>query len=69
MQWPTPGDQREDEPPAYVVILTTGEPEIGLWCDSCLLPSRMRIPTFMLTEQGSSDGPLIDACTECERRF
>ena len=64
----TPGDGR-CERPAYVVILSTGELETGLWCDSCQLPSRVRIPTFMTTELGSSDGPLIDECAECGKRF
>jgi hypothetical protein len=55
---------------AYTVLLSTGEPETGLWCVECLLPSRVRIPVVMITEAGASDTavPAVDVCTSCGRR-
>lgn len=55
----------------YVVFISAGEPETGLWCDACLLPSRVRVPVITLTETGSDDTaiPPVDACTECRKRF
>jgi hypothetical protein len=51
----------------YVVLVATGEPETGLWCDSCLLPSVVRVPLVMITENGASDTALspVELCTEC----
>jgi hypothetical protein len=54
----------------YVVLIEAGEPETGLWCDSCLLPSVVRVPLIMITETGASDTALSPAelCTECGKQ-
>lgn len=58
-------------PRSCTVFISGGEPETGLWCDDCLLPSRVRVPIVMITESGASDTaiPPVDLCTECGRRF
>ena len=53
----------------YVVLVSAGEPETGLWCDTCLLASRVRVPIFLTSEAGSSDGPPFDQCLRCGKRF
>lgn len=55
----------------YVVFISAGKPETGLWCDACQLPSRVRVPVTMVTETGADDTtiPPIDACTECRKGF
>ena len=61
------------KPEPVIQILTLGEPETGLWCPDCLLPSRVRFP--WLSQFG--DGPLapcpgeptLDICNDCGRRF
>ena len=63
--------RRRPEP--VIEILTLGEPETGLWCPDCLLPSRVRFP--WLSQFG--DGPLVpfpavpdlDICNDCGRQF
>lgn len=57
-----------DDAAPYVVILAPGEPETGLWCETCKLPSVVRVPFVMLTESGASYGavPPAELCTECE---
>lgn len=51
----------------YVVLIAPGEPETGLWCGSCLLPSVVRVPLIMITENGADTSALSPAelCTEC----
>jgi len=53
-----------------VVFLAPGEPETGLWCSTCLLPSAVRVPIVMITENGAGDTTVspVEACTECGRR-
>lgn len=55
---------------SVTVLLSAGEPETGLWCDACLLPSRIRVPITMITTAGASDTaiPPVGICTECGRR-
>ena len=54
----------------YVVFVAASEPETGLWCDSCLLSSVVRVPLVMITESGASDTVLspVELCTECGRQ-
>ena len=55
---------------SYVVFIAAGEPQIGLWCDTCLLPSVVRVPLIMITETGADDSALSPAelCTECGKQ-
>jgi hypothetical protein len=55
--------------PGYVVIISAGEPETGLWCPDCLLPSRVRIPIYVTSETGSSLTTTADECQDCGRNF
>jgi hypothetical protein len=54
----------------YVVLIAPGEPETGLWCNACLLPSAVRVPLIMITESGASDTALspVELCTECGKQ-
>jgi len=54
------------EPPrrnALMLQLATGKPRLGLWCDTCLLPSGVEVDVHtMCTEHGSH---LVGTYTEC----
>jgi hypothetical protein len=51
----------------YVVLVAAGEPEAGLWCDACQLPSAVRVPLIMITENGADTSALsaVELCTGC----
>jgi hypothetical protein len=53
------------DPPPYVVLLSAGEPETGLWCGRCLLPSRIRVPFCITSEQGSFLAGTAEGCPDC----
>ena len=55
----------------YVVFIAPGEPETGLWCPDCRLPTRIRVPLTVITEDGASDTalPAPELCTQCGRRY
>lgn len=50
---------------AYILNIAAGTPECGLWCETCLLPSRARVPVHLLAESGVSDLAQYHYCTEC----
>jgi hypothetical protein len=49
----------------YVVMVSSGVAETGLWCDRCLLPSRVRFPLYATDERGSGVVATYDECREC----
>jgi hypothetical protein len=49
-----------------VVLVSAGEPETGLWCSRCLLPSRIRVPVYLTSEHGSFLAARSDACPGCD---
>lgn len=51
-------------PPAGTI--TAGEPETGLWCPACLLPSRVRTPLYLAGDHGSFLAAVSDSCAGCE---
>lgn len=53
-----------------VVVRVVAEPEHGLWCDDCLLPSVVRYPLAACHEDGrpAFRMPPADICTECGPR-
>lgn len=49
----------------YVVVnITVGEPVVGLWCDTCALPSKVEFPLYTITEHGVSQMSSVPWCTE-----
>lgn len=50
--------------PGYPWVgLVPGTPKLGLWCDTCLLPSRYEIPLYVLGD----DGPIrVGTKTGCD---
>lgn len=46
------------------VNLTVGEPELGLWCETCALPSLVEFPIYAITEQGVTQMGAVPLCTE-----
>jgi hypothetical protein len=50
----------------HVITITTGDPETGLWCTTCLLPSLVRIPLYRITESGVTDYGTVDHCFKHE---
>lgn len=51
---------------AVVLNLWVGEPEVGLWCPKCNLPSGYRVPIVHVSEQGVSPFGAIKRCHDCE---
>ena len=51
--------------PGFVTIhLVPGTPVTGLWCDTCLLPSRYEIPIYVLGDEGPIKTGMINRCRE-----
>jgi hypothetical protein len=51
--------------PGTVVLVSSGTMQTGGWCSACLLPSRVKFPVYITTENGSMPIATVDACTEC----
>lgn len=50
-------------PPFVTLPIATGTPTHGLWCETCLLPSRHEVPLYTL----AADGPhRIGTATYCD---
>jgi hypothetical protein len=47
------------------VQLTPGTPKTGLWCPTCLLPSRSEVPIYVLGENGPSVIATANHCDGC----
>lgn len=50
----------------HVVIVTHGEPETGLWCPTCLLPSAVLWPLVLIGENGADDAGCVILCDGCD---
>jgi hypothetical protein len=48
------------------VPLTAGTPTVGLWCDTCLLPSRYRVAVFVMGVDGPRQVGTVDHCELCK---
>ena len=52
-------------PPCSVTVqLVVGEPILGGWCPTCLLPSLARVPLWELSRWGMSLVSVLEACDE-----
>jgi len=51
--------------PVCVLDLVPGTPTTGLWCDACLLPSRITVPIYVLADDGPVQIGTIDRCYRC----
>lgn len=49
----------------YLVIDDTN-PEVGLWCDTCQLPSGIRCPVRIITPDGVAEGVPWSGCVNCD---
>jgi hypothetical protein len=50
-------------PPCTVTVhLVVGEPVLGGWCLTCLLPSLARVPPWQLSRRGMSLVSVMEAC-------
>ena len=47
---------------SVILTFTAGEPETGLWCGTCLLPSVIRIPVLV----GGKVIGTAEACAGCD---
>lgn len=45
--------------------LTIGTPVTGLWCDTCLLPSRYDVPLYLLDDDGPINVGAFECCDGC----
>jgi hypothetical protein len=45
--------------------LTPGTPKTGLWCNTCLLPSRVEVSIYVLGEAGPFVIATLNRCDEC----
>ena len=48
-----------------IFLLTPGTPETGVWCESCALPSVIRVALYQLSDSGVSHVATAAVCTEC----
>lgn len=53
--------------PLVLEVHTMGDPDTGVWCDRCLLPSALRISFVMVHRSTLSAGPRmsVEVCPEC----
>lgn len=47
------------------ITVEAGEPILGLWCETCLLPSLVTVPVSALSHAGVTDLGFVEACTDC----
>lgn len=51
---------------AYITFwLVLGTVETGVWCDRCLVPSRIRVPVYRVNEHGVALHCNLLNCLEC----
>ena len=48
--------------PELIIDIRPGEPELGLWCPNCLLPSAYTVPIY----SGDTQIGHVRRCDECE---
>jgi hypothetical protein len=48
-----------------VIKVTVGEPETGLWCDDCLLPSVVAIPVVAMCGSRILSLTVFRECADC----
>lgn len=49
------------------INITYGTPVTGLWCATCLLPSRYTVPLYVLGDDGPYEVGTVDRCDRCSR--
>lgn len=56
-------------PVPLTVFVVYGEPEMGVWCDGCSLPSKTVWPATLLTIKGVTSGATAERCLNgCQRK-
>jgi hypothetical protein len=48
---------------AHIVL---GEEEVGIWCEVCQLPARVRWPLLLMSELGVAPFGVTEHCLHCE---
>lgn len=51
--------------PISVIEYHLGDPETGLWCGECNLPSRVRVDAYALADETVGPFMTLDGCPEC----
>lgn len=46
----------------FWLTLAPGTPTVGLWCETCLLPSRYEVPVYVLLGDGPSRIGTANGC-------
>lgn len=52
----------------FTVHIETTEPEVGIWCEPCALPSKVRVRAVMITGRGVSPLVTAEQCENCGAR-
>lgn len=60
-------DAHHDDQGDVRIPLTPGTPTTGLWCPTCLLPSRCETPIYVLGEAGPFVIATANHCTGCHQ--
>jgi hypothetical protein len=49
---------------AHITVnnIVPGTPTTGLWCETCLLPSRYEVPLYVLGSDGPIQVALVNRC-------
>jgi hypothetical protein len=63
--WGQPSDRTDEG--HLRVHLTPGIPKTGLWCPTCLLPSRSEVPIYVLGENGPFCVGTANHCDGCHQ--
>jgi hypothetical protein len=61
----TDGGRLSPDGREVVYHVEPGEPILGLWCETCLLPSVVSVPVLLLTDSGVSDLGFAEQCARC----
>jgi hypothetical protein len=65
MAAPIPGGRLAPDGRSVIFTFTPGTPETGLWCDECLLPSRIRLPVCTIDSSGVRVLTVVETCPGC----
>lgn len=50
---------------SVTVTITPGEPETGLWCGACQLPSLIRVALYCFSKTGVTQLGTAEGCPGC----
>ena len=50
-----------------VITFEYGEPETGIWCETCLLPSAVAFPVILTFGGGTPQLKAVQHCLDCDQ--